>query len=50
MKKKALPTIWEVPDELWLRMEPLILEMDPPKETGRRYTSAVESEYTHYSC
>jgi putative transposase len=34
-KKKALPTIWEVPDELWKRMEPLILEMDPPKETGR---------------
>jgi putative transposase len=34
-KKKVLPTIWEVPDELWLRMEPLILELDPPKETGR---------------
>ena len=34
-KKKVLPTIWEVPDELWLRMEPLILENDPPKETGR---------------
>ena len=34
-KKKPLPTIWEVPDELWNRMEPLILEIDPPKETGR---------------
>jgi putative transposase len=34
-KKKPLPTIWEVPDELWKRMEPIILEMDPPKETGR---------------
>jgi putative transposase len=34
-KKKALPTIWEVSDELWERMEPLILELDPPKETGR---------------
>ena len=34
-KKKPLPTIWEVPDELWKRMAPLILEMDPPKETGR---------------
>ena len=34
-KKKPMPTIWEVPDELWERMEPLILEMDPPKETGR---------------
>jgi putative transposase len=34
-KKKPLPTIWEVPDELWKRIEHLILEMDPPKETGR---------------
>lgn len=34
-KKKPLPTIWEVPDELWERMEPLIIEQDPPKETGR---------------
>lgn len=34
-KKKSLPTIWEVPDELWKRMAPLILEMDPLKETGR---------------
>lgn len=34
-KKKPLPTIWEIPDELWTRMAPLILEMDPPKETGR---------------
>ncbi len=34
-KKKSLPTLWEVPDELWKRMAPLILEMDPPKETGR---------------
>lgn len=33
--KKALPTIWEVPDELWERIEPLILEFDPPKDTGR---------------
>ena len=32
-KKKALATIWEVPDELWVRMEALILEMDPPKES-----------------
>ena len=38
-KKKSLPTIWEVPDELWKRMAPLILEMDPPKETGRPRTN-----------
>lgn len=34
-KKKPLPTIWEVPDKLWERIEPLILELDPPKEIGR---------------
>lgn len=34
-KKKPLPTIWEVPDELWVRMEPLILAIDPEPETGR---------------
>lgn len=34
-KKKSLPTIWGIPDELWQRMAPLILEMDPPKDTGR---------------
>ena len=34
-KKKPLPTIWEVSDELWDRMAPLILELDPPKDTGR---------------
>ena len=34
-KKKPMPTIWEVSDELWERIEHLILEFDPPKETGR---------------
>ena len=34
-KKKALATIWEVPDDLSVRMESLILEMEPPKETSR---------------
>ncbi len=35
-----LPTIWQVPDELWARLEPLILELDPPKKTGRRRIEA----------
>lgn len=35
-KKKAMPTIWEVADELWERMEPPTLEMISPQETGRR--------------
>ncbi len=31
-----LPAIWEVPGGLWERIYPVILEMDPPKSTGRR--------------
>ena len=34
-RSKSLPTIWEVPDELWERIEWLINEYDPPKTTGR---------------
>jgi transposase len=33
--KVVLETIWEVPDELWERIEPLLLELYPPKATGR---------------
>ena len=33
---KALPTIWDVPDDLWERIEPVILELDPPKARGRK--------------
>lgn len=35
-KRETLPTIWEVPDDLWDRIHPVILEMDPPKSTGRK--------------
>ena len=35
-KKETLPTIWEVPDDLWQRIEPVILELDPPKPKGRK--------------
>lgn len=34
-KKERMPTLWEVPDELWERMEPLLQAEDPPKPTGR---------------
>lgn len=34
-KEETTTDIWEVPDELWKRIEPLILEFDPPKDTGR---------------
>jgi putative transposase len=35
---KPLETIWEVPDELWERIEPILLEdaPPPPKEHGGR--------------
>ena len=32
---KPLPTIWDVPDDLWERIEPVMLELDPPKSKGR---------------
>lgn len=33
---KSLPTIWEVPDPLWARIEALIEEFTPPSRVGRR--------------
>lgn len=33
--EKPLPTIWEVPDELWERIEPILLKHYPPARTGR---------------
>jgi putative transposase len=30
-----LDTIWEVPDDLWAKIAPLLAEYDPPKPTGR---------------
>ena len=35
-KSESLPTIWEIPDDLWQRIEPVILELDPPKGKGRK--------------
>ncbi len=39
-KGTILDTIWEVPDDLWEEIGPVVLEMDPPKPTGRRRTDA----------
>jgi putative transposase len=36
----TLATIWEVPDELWAVIAPLVAELDPPKRTGRRRVDA----------
>ena len=32
---KPLPTIWEIPDELWRRIEPILKEFWPRRATGR---------------
>lgn len=34
--RKPLGTIWEVPDPLWQRIEPILREFWPRKATGRR--------------
>ena len=33
---RRLPTIWRVSDERWAKIEPILAEHDPPKETGRK--------------
>src|ERR1700751_750820 len=35
-KPKPLGTIWEVPDALWQKILPILLEFWPRKPTGRR--------------
>ncbi len=35
-KRKRLATLWEVPAGLWERIEPLLIQADPPKARGRR--------------
>lgn len=36
----ALATIWEVPDELWAVLAPLIAKVDPPQPAGRKRVDA----------
>ena len=36
----ARPAIWEVPDDLWERIQELLAEYDPPKPTGRKRQAA----------
>ena len=35
-KSVSLPTIWEISDDLWQRIEPVILELDSPRGKGRK--------------
>jgi len=34
--QRGMDTIWEVPDELWEQVEPVLLGLDSPKATGRK--------------
>jgi putative transposase len=38
-RPKPLAPIWEIPDELWRRIEPILQEFWPRKPTGRRVAS-----------
>jgi putative transposase len=35
-KLKPLPTIWEIPDAMWQKIEPILRDFWPQKPTGRR--------------
>ena len=39
-QEEPLPTIWEVTDELWAQISPVVRELDPPKATGRKRVDA----------
>lgn len=39
-KREGLPTIWQVPDELWAWIVPILAELDPPSPTGRKRINA----------
>jgi putative transposase len=39
-KQQVIDTIWEVPDELWEQIKPILRELDPAKGTGRKRTDA----------
>ena len=41
-KSESLPTIWEVPDDLWERIEPVILELDSPQGEGAQTGEPAE--------
>ena len=38
--KGTMPTIWRVSDELWTKVEAILNEKDPPKQTGRKRVDA----------
>ena len=46
-KSESLPTNWEIPDDLWQRIEPVILRLDPPKAKGRKRVDADDAGRDH---
>ena len=47
-RRKPLGTIWEISDELWRRIEPILLEFWPKKPTGRKVANWLKiSECDH---
>ncbi len=40
VKDDEIPTIWRVSDVMWAIIEPIILELDPPNEIGRKRIDA----------
>lgn len=36
---RPLPTIWEIPDDLWLRIKPILDRFWPRKRTGRHHAN-----------
>ena len=48
LEGKPLPTIWDVPDGLWERIEPVILELDPPQIQGAQTGGPAEDAGRHY--
>lgn len=34
-RTECLETIWEIPDDLWAKIEPILLAQYPPKRVGR---------------
>src|SRR3954451_17293696 len=42
-KVKPLPTIWVVPDDLWLRILSILQQLWPTKATGRHHASWREA-------
>jgi putative transposase len=39
-ERKPLPPIWRAPDELWVEVEPILAELDPPKAFGPERTES----------